>query len=500
MNLELNTLNTVDVLLEGVDYELLQGVLPQFITGIALDSRVVQPGAMFVAICGTQTDGHTYITQAVDAGASVIVVSRSLDYPLWDTVSIIRVGDTVEALWKLARVYYRNPSESLKVIGVTGTNGKTTTATLLWELSERLGKKAGLISTVEVRVGNHAEPSERTTPDSLELNRLLALMVANGCEYVFMEVSSHAVVQRRIAGLTFAGGVFTNLTRDHLDYHGSMAEYRDAKKGFFDMLPKGAFALYNGHDRHGSYMVQNTKAKKLKFNVEGQADYKGRMVEEGVLSSDVEIQGVPITVRLAGLYNLYNLAAVYGVADLLGLTEDEDFFLQFSALSPVRGRFECVPGPKGRIGVVDYAHTPDALLKVIETARHIVELRDKRVHIVVGAGGNRDAGKRQDMGAVSTRGTCWVVLTSDNPRMESPMHIIDEMFRGITQPDRARVFRIEDRRKAIEQACMLSEPGDIVLVAGKGHETYQEIKGERRHFDDREELVAAFGKLEEEVQ
>lgn len=486
----------VVALLANVEYDLQQGELPTSVSGICVDSRTVQAGEVFVAIVGTESDGHNFVCDAERAGASLIVVERSVEFSYETAVAVIKVRNTSQVLCRLAHGYYRNPSASMRVVGVTGTNGKTTVATLLYELVQGLGNKAGLISTVEIRIGAEKFPSSCTTPGVLEMCRILASMREAQCEYVFLEVSSHAMVQQRVCGVHFSGGVFTNLTQDHLDYHESMVAYRDAKKLFFDMLPDTSFALYNAKDPNGEYMVQNCGARVYSYSAEGGADYCGRMLEEGVPSSLIRIDGRDLFVKFAGQYNVYNLVAVYAVAHLLDLCSESRFFEVFSSLTPVRGRFECVEGPQKRLGIVDYAHTPDALLKVIEAARNVVRPFGGNLLVVFGAGGDRDRRKRKEMGAASVRGTRWVILTSDNPRTESPEQIISEISEGIKSEHHSKVFRIVDRREAIRHACMLSEPGDCILVAGKGHETYQEIEGVRNHFDDKEELEKSFTFLE----
>ncbi|PID90974.1 MAG: UDP-N-acetylmuramoyl-L-alanyl-D-glutamate--2,6-diaminopimelate ligase [Bacteroidetes bacterium] len=482
-------------LLEGVKYRLVQGELPERVEGITSDSRRVAAGWVFVAVAGTQHDGHSFIEASLQAGASLIVVERDFQLPSSE-VPILQVENSAESLGIMASNFYGRPSDSLKLVGVTGTNGKTSVATLLYHLCQGLGYRAGLLSTIENRILDEVLESTHTTPDALALNGLLAKMVANGVEYAFMEVSSHALVQRRVAGVRFAGAVFTNLSRDHLDYHGTFAAYRDAKKLLFDGLDVQAFALANRDDRNAEVMLQNSQARRCYYSAHEVADYNGKLLHEDADSMELEIAGVSVHVLLHGRFNLYNLLAVYGVADLLGLGDSQEVLRQLSVLEPVRGRFQGIVGPERRLAVVDYAHTPDALSKVIDTLRIIAHHRDSQLISLVGCGGERDKGKRPDMGAIASSRSLWTVLTSDNPRGEEPGSIIAEMYAGVRHEYRSHVFRIEDRREAILYACMLSEPGDVILIAGKGHENYQEIAGVRHPFDDAEEVRQAFSQLD----
>ncbi|PIE83936.1 MAG: UDP-N-acetylmuramoyl-L-alanyl-D-glutamate--2,6-diaminopimelate ligase [Bacteroidia bacterium] len=482
-------------LLEGVDYRLLRGELPERVEGITADSRRVEAGWVFIAVPGTRHDGHAFVGAALLAGAALVVVERDVQLPDTDR-PVLRVESSARALGLMAANFYGRPAERLRLVGVTGTNGKTSVATLLYNLCRGLGHRAGLLSTIENRILDQALAATHTTPDALSLNRLLAQMVAKGVEYAFMEVSSHALVQQRIAGVRFAGAVFTNLSRDHLDYHGTLAAYRDAKKRLFDGLGAEAFALANRDDRNAEVMLQNSPARRCYYSANEVADYSGKLLREDAESMELEIAGTSVHVLLHGRFNLYNLLAVYAVADLLGLGERPELLRQLSLLQAVRGRFQGILGPQKRLAVVDYAHTPDALNKVIDTLRVIAHHRDSHLISLVGCGGDRDKGKRPDMAAIASSRSLWTVLTSDNPRSETPGSIIDEMYAGVLHEYRSHVFRIEDRREAILHACMLSEPGDIILIAGKGHENYQEIRGVRQPFDDAEEVRRAFAQLD----
>jgi UDP-N-acetylmuramoyl-L-alanyl-D-glutamate--2,6-diaminopimelate ligase len=462
------------------------------ISHLAFDSRAVVPGSLFVAVRGTRVDGHDYIAAARNNGA-VAIVAETPPPAATDGVVWLQVPDSAAALGWLATAYYGYPSRDFSLVGITGTNGKTTVATLLFDLFTGLGYRCGLVSTVEVRVGEQLLPSTHTTPDPLALNAALAAMRDAGCDYVFMEVSSHAVVQQRIAGLTFAGGVFTNMSHDHLDYHGSFRAYIEAKKMFFDNLSNTAFALVNADDKRGAVMVQNTKAAPKRYSLRGPADFKAKILANSPEGLQLEIDGKEVHFRLLGAFNAYNLLAAYGTAVLLGQAADEVLTV-LSALTGARGRLEYVRAPAGHLtGVVDYAHTPDALEKVLETLREIQQRAGGRILTVVGAGGDRDRAKRPKMAAIAARLSDQVVLTSDNPRGEAPATILDAMEAGLTTPAaRAKTLRIEDRRSAIRTAVRLARPGDLILVAGKGHENYQEIKGTKYPFDDRQELLTAF--------
>ncbi len=456
-----------------------------YIKTVCFDSRQAEDGTVFYAIRGTRTDGHEYMDQAVKLGAAAVICER-MPARCAAHVSYVRVRDAAEALGWGAAAFYRYPSDKVKVIGVTGTNGKTTITTLLYELFTAAGKPAGLISTVRNMVGRKSLPATHTTPDALQLNQMLASMAEAGCAYCFMEVSSHAIHQKRTAGILFQGGIFTNITHDHLDYHKTFKEYIKVKKAFFDGLPPGAFALVNRDDRNGEVMLQNCPAKKRTYGLQGVADVKGKILESHLDGMHLVLDGFDFWSRLVGKFNAYNLLAVYGCALLCGM-EKEQVLTLLSKQLPVEGRFETLRSARGITGIVDYAHTPDALKNVLAA---IERLRDSesRIITVVGAGGNRDARKRPVMGRVAAGLSQQVILTSDNPRYEKPEEIIAQMMAGVPENKRNDVLTIPDRREAIKTAVMLAREGDIVLVAGKGHETYQEIEGKKYPFDDREIL------------
>jgi UDP-N-acetylmuramoyl-L-alanyl-D-glutamate--2,6-diaminopimelate ligase len=453
------------------------------VTGIHSDSRKVEEGYLFVAVCGTQSDGHSYIEKAIENGAKTIVC-RHLPETLHSDITYIQVKDSAEALGQLASLCNGEPSKHLQLIGVTGTNGKTTIATLLYVIFRKLGYKAGLLSTVCNYINDKAIPATHTTPDAIELNDLLARMVAEGCDYVFMEVSSHAVVQKRIAGLQFKGGIFTNLTRDHLDYHETFDAYRDAKKGFFDILPANAFALTNKDDKNGLFILQNTPADKYTYSFTSLADFKGKILETHFDGTLMTINGTEVLTQFVGKFNAYNLLAVYGAAVLLEQNPNEVMVL-LSTLQSVSGRFETLRSPDGYTAIVDYAHTPDALTNVLNAVNEVLKGKG-RVITVVGCGGNRDKGKRPIMAKEAVRLSDRVILTSDNPRFEEPDDIINDMVAGLNATEKKKTVCITDRREAIRTACLLAQPGDVVLIAGKGHEDYQEVKGVKNHFDDKE--------------
>lgn len=448
---------------------------------LAFDSRVVTAFTAFVATRGTQVDGHAFIDKALAAGA-VAVICETLPAELKEGITYVRVPDAAEALGLMADNFHDQPSRKLKLVGITGTNGKTSTATLLLRLFRALGYKCGLISTVEVRIGQRTIPSTHTTPDAVRVNELLAEMVAEKVTHCFMEVSSHSVVQQRIAGLHFAGAVFTNITHDHLDYHGTFDAYIKAKKGFFDVLPASAFALVNADDVHSGVMVQNTKATKRSFAVKGMADHRARIVENQLTGLHLNIDGHDLYARLIGEFNASNLLAVYAVAVLLG-EPVMNVLTALSDLEPPRGRFQIVRSSTGIIGIVDYAHTPDALKNVLSTINEVCG-EHEQVITVVGCGGDRDRAKRPVMARIAVELSAQVVLTSDNPRSEDPMVILNEMRAGIAPGDAARTWVNPDRREAIRQAVGMARPGDVVLLAGKGHETYQEVQGVKHPFDD----------------
>jgi UDP-N-acetylmuramoyl-L-alanyl-D-glutamate--2,6-diaminopimelate ligase len=459
------------------------------ITDLINDSRLAAPGAMFVAIKGVAVDSHRFIDDVVKAGARAIVC-EDLPEQLSDTVTYIQVENSVIALAQLADEWFDHPSQQLKLVGVTGTNGKTTTATLLYEMARLMGHKAGLLSTVKNIIDTVEQPAAQTTPDHLTLNRLLHEMVEAGCEYAFMEVSSHACVQRRIEGIRFAGGIFTNLTRDHLDFHKTVDNYIAAKKMFFDALPKGAFALVNADDKVGDVMLQNTVAGKYYYSLRSISDFKGRIVESRLDGTTLELDGHEVEVLFTGRFNAYNLLSVYGASLLLGF-DPQEVLVKMSLLEPVAGRFQTLRSPRGYTAIVDYAHTPDALVNVLDTIREVVGTSG-HIITVCGCGGNRDAGKRPIMAHEAAVRSDRVVLTSDNPRSEDPDEILRQMEAGLPDEARPRTLTITDRRQGIRTACQLAQPGDVVLVAGKGHEDYQEIQGVKHHFDDREQVLEVF--------
>ena len=476
-------------LLSAIAVEEIIGSEAKEITSIESDSRKIKLGSMFVAVRGYNVDGHKFIPLVTLAGASAIVCEE-LPERLESTVTYIRVANTAVALGYLASHWWGNPSRKLKLVGVTGTNGKTTTATLIYEMARLMGHKAGLLSTVANYIEDERIPATQTTPGALELNELLHRMVVAGCTYAAMEVSSHAAHQHRIAGLKFAGAVFSNLTRDHLDYHQTVDAYISAKKMFFDQLSADSFALINIDDRHGEVMVQNTLAKKYTYSLRQHADFMTSIVETRLDGMLLDINCREVEVLFTGRFNAYNLTAVYGASILLGWDIDS-VLLNMSRLVPVAGRFQTIHGPEGVSAIVDYAHTPDALVNVLDTLRDVVGKRG-RIITVVGAGGNRDKGKRPEMAQEAARRSDKVVLTSDNPRFENPVDIIHDMEAGLDDEMRTRTLSITDRREAIRTAIMLAGPGDVVLVAGKGHEDYQEIEGVKHHFDDREVILEIF--------
>ena len=453
----------LEELLKNIEVKSIAGSADVDIKDVDIDSRKVAAGHLFVAIKGTQTDGHQYIQKAIELGASAILCEDMPD-ERQPQVCYVQVASTEAVVGQVATTFHGDPTSKLKLVGVTGTNGKTTIATLLYNMFRKLGYKCGLLSTVCNYIEGEPVPASHTTPDPIELNNLLHRMVDAGCQYVFMECSSHAIAQKRIGGLTFAGGIFTNLTRDHLDYHKTVENYRDAKKAFFDMLPKGAFAITNADDKNGMFMVQNTKAT---------------------------VNGHEVGVQFIGKFNVSNLLAVYGAAVMLG-EKPEEILLVLSTLKSVAGRLEPIHSPEGYTAVVDYAHTPDALENVLKAIHEVLDGKEGKIITVCGAGGNRDKGKRPLMAQEAVKQSDRVIITSDNPRFEEPQDIINDMLAGLDSKQMKKVVSIVDRKEAIRTACMLAQKGDVILIAGKGHEDYQEIKGVKHHFDDREVVKEIF--------
>ena len=469
------------------------------ITGINIDSRRIEAGHLFVAIPGTQTDGHMFIGKAIELGATAILCEK-MPEDIKEDITYATVASTEDAVGKVATIFYGDPSRKLKLVGVTGTNGKTTIATLLYNMFRQLGYHCGLLSTVCNYIDGEAVPASHTTPDPIELNQLLAKMVEKGCTYAFMECSSHAIAQRRIGGLRFVGGIFTNLTRDHLDYHKTFENYRDAKKAFFDGLSKDAFAITNVDDKNGMVMVQNCKAQVKTYSTRSMADSRARIIECHFEGMYLEIDGREVGVQFIGKFNVSNLLAVYGAAGMLE-QKPEDILLVLSALKSVSGRLEPIHSPEGYTAIVDYAHTPDALENVLNAIHEVLDThssegraQDKTGHIITvcGAGGNRDKGKRPLMAQEAVKQSDKVIITSDNPRFEEPQDIINDMIAGLNAKQMKKVLCIVDRKEAIRTACMLAEKGDVILIAGKGHEDYQEIKGVKHHFDDKEVVREIF--------
>ncbi|KAA6339778.1 UDP-N-acetylmuramoyl-L-alanyl-D-glutamate--2 6-diaminopimelate ligase [termite gut metagenome] len=459
------------------------------ITGINMDSRLIEPGHLFVAVKGTQTDGHAYIPAAIEKGAIAVVCEELPDDSI-ERITYIHVNDTEDVVGKLATTFYGNPTSKLKLVGVTGTNGKTTIATLLYDTFRYFGYKAGLISTVCNYINGEPVPADHTTPDPITLNKLLGRMADEGCKYAFMEVSSHAIAQKRISGLNFAGGIFTNLTRDHLDYHKTVENYLKAKKKFFDDMPKKAFSLTNLDDKNGLVMTQNTRSHAYTYSLRNLCDFKGKIIESHFEGMILEFNSRELAVQFIGKFNASNLLAVFGAAVLLGKKEEE-VLIALSTLHPVAGRFDSIHSPQGVTAIVDYAHTPDALTNVLGAIHDVLENKGKII-TVVGAGGNRDKGKRPIMAKEAVRGSDRVIITSDNPRFEEPQDIINDMLAGLDVEDRKKTISLVDRKEAIRTACMLAQPGDVILIAGKGHEDYQEIKGVKHHFDDKEAVKDIF--------
>lgn len=474
---------TLSELIKNIDTVNITGSTDIEIKGVDIDSRRVAEGHLFVAMKGTQVDGHTFIGKAVDQGAAAILC-EDMPAEVVEGVTYVQVSSTEDAVGKVATQFYGDPSRKLKLVGVTGTNGKTTIATLLYNMFRKLGYKCGLLSTVCNYIEEEKIPADHTTPDPIELNALLSRMVDAGCEYAFMECSSHAIAQKRIGGLNFTGGIFTNLTRDHLDYHKTFENYRDAKKAFFDGLPKTAFAITNADDKNGMVMVQNTKAKIKTYSVRSMADFKAKILECHFGGMYLEIDGREVGVQFIGKFNVSNLLAVYGAAVMLGQSP-ENILIAMSTLKSVSGRLDPVHSPLGYTAIVDYAHTPDALENVLKAIHEVLNGKG-HVITVCGAGGNRDKGKRPIMAQEAVKQSDKVIITSDNPRFEDPQDIINDMLAGLTPQQMTKVVSIVDRKEAIRTACMLAQKGDVILVAGKGHEDYQEIKGVKHHFDDKE--------------
>ena len=477
--------------------ELIKNIRPESITGdtgieikgVNIDSRRIADGHLFVAMKGTQVDGHAFIAKAISQGAAAILC-EDMPEETSDSVTYVQVKSTEDAVGEVATQFYGDPSRKLKLVGVTGTNGKTTIATLLYNMFRKLGYKCGLLSTVCNYIEDKRIPTTHTTPDPIELNQLLSRMVAAGCQYAFMECSSHAIAQKRIGGLKFAGGIFTNLTRDHLDYHKTFENYRNAKKAFFDGLPKGSFAITNADDKNGMVMVQNTKATVKTYSTQRMADFRAKILECHFGGMYLEIDGREVGVQFIGKFNVSNLLAVYGAALMLG-EKAEDVLVAMSTLHSVSGRLDPVHSPEGYTAIVDYAHTPDALENVLKAIHEVLNGKGQ-VITVCGAGGNRDKGKRPLMAQEAVKQSDKVIITSDNPRFEDPQAIINDMLAGLDAKQMKKVVSIADRREAIRTACMMAKKGDVILVAGKGHENYQEICGVKHHFDDKEVLKEIF--------
>ena len=459
------------------------------ILGINIDSRLVQKGDVFLAVKGTQTDGHQYIAAAEEKGA-VAIVCETIPEKQSPNVAYIKFPNVQDVMGKLATAFYGHPSQKLKLVGVTGTNGKTTIATLLYKLFREMGHRCGLLSTVCNYIDGEEFPSTHTTPDAISLNKLLAKMVERGCEYAFMEVSSHALAQQRTGGLEFAGGIFTNLTRDHMDFHENMDNYLKAKKSFFEKLPRHAFAITNLDDKNGPVMVQNCRSDIKGYSVRTICDYRARLIETHLDGMLLEFNNREFATMLTGRFNVSNLLAIFGTAVELGKEPDEVLRV-LSTMKPVSGRFETLHSPQGFSAIVDYAHTPDAVKNVLGTVNEVLR-GCGNVITVIGAGGNRDKGKRPLMAVEAAKGSARVILTSDNPRFEEPQEIINDMLAGLNEEQRKKTISIADRKEAIRTACALAQKGDVILVAGKGHENYQEIQGVKHHFDDKEVINEIF--------
>lgn len=479
-------------ILYKVSVQSVVGATDVAVNAVVFDSRKIVKGDVFVAQKGVTVDGHNFINKAIELGATSVIceeIPKEIKYG----VTYVQVENSDVALAVMASNYFDNPSKKLQLVGVTGTNGKTTIATLLYQLFQKAGYKVGLLSTVKIMVDNTEYKATHTTPNSVVINQYLDKMIDKGVEYCFMEVSSHGIHQKRTEGLHFTGGIFTNLSHDHLDYHKTFLEYRDVKKSFFDTLPKSAFALVNIDDKNGSIMLQNTKAKKQTYALKTLADFKSKILEKRFSGTLLTMNGVEVWTKLIGEFNMYNLLAIYGTAELLGLEKLEILRL-ISELESVSGRFQCIISDDGIIAVIDYAHTPDALKNVLETINDI-RTGNETIITVVGCGGNRDKIKRPKMAHIASQLSEQAVFTSDNPRTENPQTIIEDMEAGVLPENYRKTLSVLDRRQAIKTACKLAQSGDIILVAGKGHEDYQEINGERYHFDDFEEITNCFNQL-----
>ena len=476
-------------LVNRLDVLEVKGDMERDICGVQIDSRQVADGHLFIAVRGTVADGHNYIGKALEKGA-VAILCETIPEDADEKVTYVKVENTEQVVGQVATTFYGDPTSKMKLVGVTGTNGKTTIATVLYEMFRYMGHKVGLLSTVCNYIDGEAIPTEHTTPDPITLNALLAQMVEAGCEYAFMEVSSHSIVQNRIGGLTFAGGLFTNITRDHLDYHKTFENYIKAKKLFFDRLPKEAFAITNVDDKNGMVMVQNTQAQVKTYSVQSPADFKAKIIECHFEGMYLNINGKEVGVQFIGKFNVSNLLAVYGAAVMLG-KEEQEVLVALSAMKPVNGRFEALRSPSGYTAIVDYAHTPDALENVLNAIHGVLDGKGE-VITVCAAGGNRDKGKRPLMAREAVKQSDRVIITSDNPRFEEPQDIINDMLAGLDEEQMKKVIAIVDRRQAIKTACMMAKSGDVILVAGKGHEDYQDVKGVKHHFDDKEEVRACF--------
>ena len=479
-------------LLRNIDVVEIIGNIDKNITEINFDSRKVSKGSLFIATPGTNVDGHNFIEQAINKGA-IAIICENLPSVIKKDITYVKVDNSLKALGIAASNYFDNPSDNLKVVGVTGTNGKTTIATLLYKTFKTAGYKVGLLSTVKNLINDNEIKATHTTPDAIQINKLMAEMVEQGCDYCFMEVSSHAIHQNRIAGINFNIAGFTNITHDHLDYHKTFKEYINAKKAFFDNLDKTAIAITNSDDKNGLIMLQNTKAKKLTYSLKSASDYKAKILEKSFDGTLIKIQDSELWVNFIGSFNVYNLLAVYAIAVNLGLKHDETLRI-ISGLTSVDGRFQNIKSKNNITAIIDYAHTPDALKNVINTINEL-KAKGQTLITIVGAGGNRDKTKRPEMADIASKLSDKIILTSDNPRNENPDDIIDDMLKGVSAENQNKVLTITDRRSAIKTAVMMANSGDIILVAGKGHENYQEINGVKHHFDDKEEIINFFNQF-----